>query len=403
MNNQDILRILEEYNLTIEQIQTLESFEYNQITSLLNLIFNKKIKYLDAATVIIRNKMNISEKQLAVLNKAPNASVACVLAKFFADKKCALSNDNKIALAEYIVSIKDKDSAIGALNIIWQLAGAGITRTNEEKYVDLGKTMANFSKADDLVYVKDFLYTIYPKAYYRQLIGEDILENKNIEKDIIELMSNCPSERMAYVHNLLAGLMTSTKITSNNYDRFINTINKAINIRDNKILELAGETSHLFCVIKDNRQLDYVNAILDSNSTVGAEFSAQILKKSTSYLNDTVYETPELLKLVNVIGTFESNDVHNWFGNKMHQEINANNIPAALYLTKNQSGACVSLINHVLDILEDEENYVLFDKLYEEDEDAAIRGLRMLSESFPNIEFSVNKTYVKKVNKVTEE
>ena len=68
-------------------------------------------------TVIIRNKMNISEKQLAVLNKAPNASVACVLAKFFADKKCDLSQANKISLAEHIVSIKDKDVAIGTLNI----------------------------------------------------------------------------------------------------------------------------------------------------------------------------------------------------------------------------------------------------------------------------------------------
>ena len=117
MKNKEIMKILEEYNLTRDQIQALEKFDRNQTVSFLNLISKNKIKYLDAAIIIIAKNNAITEKQLAILNKAPSDSIANVLAKFFADKKCDLSQANKISLAEGLSSgLFDNISFINSTN-----------------------------------------------------------------------------------------------------------------------------------------------------------------------------------------------------------------------------------------------------------------------------------------------
>ena len=228
MNNNEILSILTKYALTKNQIEEVEKFNKEQLNSFLSLVSNSEIKYIDTVINIIKKSKTMDQKQLAVLNKARTEEISSAFASFLADNKCALSEDNKIRLIDYANNVKNAYIGLAAVKIVWQLAEAGATRINEDKYVELGSIMSNFSRVEDLTYVKDFLYTLYPKACYRQTIDQEVLENENIEKDVISLMAKCPVEKMPYVHKMLSSFMTGTIITPANYKRFIDTLEKAI-------------------------------------------------------------------------------------------------------------------------------------------------------------------------------
>lgn len=400
MKVKDLKLILEKYNLTGEQIKKIERFDEEQLTNFLKTITSSDITYMDSIIKVIEKRKEISPEQLELLNNSVTSDVANTFADFINQTKCSMSDESKLELMNYVNGIEYTEIGIEAMKIIWQMAEAGVTRTDEKKHVILGRIMANCSDLEKLTYIKDFLYTLYPTASFRETIDKEVLDEHNVESDIISIMTQCPIEKAPYLFKVLSGLMHSTRINNDNYDRFINTLDTAANLPSIKKLEIASNCASLFVVPKEDRQLDYLNAIMSSESIQGAECMLRILKKSTNYLNDTIYETPELLTLIKLIGSFDGEDIYRLFGNKLRKEINKNNVPAALYMVKHRDGHSTDykLTTTVLSVLEDKENYCLFDELYEEDREAAIEGLKELGESFPDMEFTSNKTYVKRIS-----
>lgn len=399
MKIKDLKLILEKFSLTSSQIKKIETFDEKQLTNFINAISKSDITYMDSVIRVIEKRKEISPEQLALLNKSVTSDVANTFAEFIVQKKCSMSDENKIDLMNYVNSVEYTDIGIEAMKIIWQMAESGVTRTDEKKHVILGRIMSNCSDIEQLSYIKDFLYTLYPKACYRETIDKEVIENHNIESDIISIMTQCPIEKAPYLHKVLSGLMHSTIITKDNYEKFINTLDNAANLPNTKILEIAGECANLFVVPKEKRQLDYIDAVLSSESVKSAECILRVMKESTDYLNDTIFETPELLSLVKLIGSFDEEDVYRLFGNKLGEEINKHNIPAALYIVKHRDEhrSNYKLMVSVISALEDKDDYRLFSELYEEDKESAIKGLERLVEDFPNMEFSSNKMYIKKI------